>query len=95
MTNGSEKKEASMQVKREYHGTPLRVISDYLLELGGTIIGEDLVNSEGWSATLCRGEPFRLGALRFDTVHVHFEGDPPVLNRLIASLYLWMIRAGG
>jgi hypothetical protein len=91
----SEKKDASMQVKREYHGIPLRVISDYLVELGGTIIGEDLVRGEGWSTILCRGEPFRLGALRFDTVHVHFEGDPPVLNRLLALFDLRMIRAGG
>jgi len=54
-----------------------------------------LVRGEDWSTTLCRGEPFRLGALCFDTVHVHFEGDPPVLNRLLALFDLRMIRAGG
>ena len=95
MIKVSEKKEASMEVKREYHGIPLRVISDYLVELGGTIIGEDLVRGESWSATLCRGEPFRLGVLRLDTVHVHFEGDAAVLNRLLALFDLRTIRAGG
>ena len=84
-----------MQVKREYHGIPLRVISDYLVELGGTIIAEDLVRSEGWSATLCRGEPFRLGALHLDTIHIHFEGYEAVLNHLLALFDLRMIRAGG
>ena len=84
-----------MQVKREYHGIPLRVISDYLVELGGTRIGEDFVRGDGWSATFSEGEPFRLGALRLDTIHVHFEGDAAVLNRLLASFNLRMIRAGG
>ncbi len=84
-----------MQVKREYHGIPLRVISDYLVELGGTRIGEDLVAGEGWSATLQRGEPFTLGALRLDTIHIHFEGDAVVLDRLLALFDLRMIRAGG
>ena len=80
-----------MHVKREYHGIPLRVISDYLVELGGTSIGEDLVRGQDWSATLSRGEPFVLGALRLDTIHVHFEGDPPALNRLLARFDLRMI----
>ena len=56
-----------MQVKREYHGIPLRVIKDYLDEPGGTVIGEDAVSGEGWSAALRRGEPFTLGALRLET----------------------------
>ncbi len=84
-----------MEITREYHGIPLRVITDYLIALGGTRIGEDLVRGEGWSATLSRGEPFALGALHLDTIHVHFEGDASVLNRLLASFDLRMIRAGG
>jgi hypothetical protein len=84
-----------MQVEREYHGIPLKIISDYLVELGGTIIREDYLGGEGWSATLREGEPFALGALRFDTVHVHFKGDPTVLKRLLAVFDLKMVRAGG
>ena len=30
-----------MEVKREYHGIPLAVVSGYLVELGGTRTGED------------------------------------------------------
>lgn len=84
-----------MQVKREYHGTPLRVVNDYLIELGGTPAGEDSFHGEGWSATLCIGEPFALGALRLDTVHVQFTGDPGALKRLLPLFDLRMIRAGG
>ncbi len=84
-----------MQVKRKYHGIPLRVIEDYLVELGGTVIGEDTVSGEGWGAALRRGEPFALGALRLGTIHVHFEGNATVLSRLPASFDLRMVRAGG
>ncbi len=93
--NVSGEKEALMQVKREYHGIPLRVIGDYLIQLGATRISEDFVAGEGWNATLRGGEPFTLGALRLDTIHVHFEGDAAVLNRLLAMFDLRMIRVGG
>ncbi len=84
-----------MEVKREYHGISLAIITGYLLELGGTRVGEDSLRGEGWSATLTRGEPFPLGALRLETVHAHFEGEESALNRLLASFDLRMIRAGG
>jgi len=84
-----------MQVKREYHGIPLPVIHDYLVELGGLSTGEGSVYGEGWSATLFRGEPFTLGALRLDTVHVQFEGDEAMLRRLLPLFDLRMVRAGG
>jgi len=84
-----------MEIKREYHGIPLPVITGYLVELGGTKIGEDLVRGEGWSATLLRGEPFPLGALRLETVQLRFEGEAAALNRLLALFDLRMIRAGG
>ncbi len=82
-----------MQVKREYHGISLQIIGDYLVELGGTMVGEDQVSGKGWSATLCKGEPFKLGALQLETIHIHFEGDAAVLKRLLASFDLRMIRA--
>ena len=84
-----------MQVEREYHGIPLQVITGYLIELGGTMTSEDYVSGEGWSATLRKGEPFTVAALRFATVHVTFKGDETVLKRLFATFDLKMIRVGG
>ncbi len=84
-----------MRVTREYHGIPLPAISDYLVELGGTTTDQDVVRGKGWSATLSKGEPFRIGALRLDTIHVHFEGDAAALNHLLPLFDLKMIRAGG
>jgi hypothetical protein len=84
-----------MEAEREYHGITIDVISDYLVELGGTRISEDCVSGEGWNATLRKGEPFMLGALQLVTVHVLFKGDATVLKRLLAAFDLKMIRAGG
>jgi hypothetical protein len=84
-----------MEAEREYHGIPLWAISGYLVELGGTMIREDYVGGEGWSATLRQGEPFTPGAIRFETVYIHFKGDATVLKRVLATFDLKMIRAGG
>ncbi len=84
-----------MKKKYEYHGISLAIITGYLVELGGTRVGEDSFKGKGWSATLTRGEPFPLGALRLETVHVHFEGEESALNRVLALFNLRTIRAGG
>jgi hypothetical protein len=84
-----------MEVKREYHGIPLQVITDYLVELGGAKMSEDCVGGDGWNATLRKGEPFILGGLQLVTVHVHLKGDETVLKRLLVTFDLRMIRAGG
>ncbi len=36
-----------MQIMREYHGILLHLIEDYLVELGGTMIGEDQTHWAG------------------------------------------------
>lgn len=84
-----------MRIEREYHGVPLWVMRDYLIELGGTMIGEDCVRGGGWSATFREGEPVTLGVLRFGTIQGDFDGDAVVLNRVLAAFDLKMIRAGG
>jgi len=84
-----------MHVEREYHGVPLWVLRDYLIDQGGTMISKACIGGEGWSATFREGEPFKLGMLRFTTLHVDFEGDAVVLNRVLSTFDLKMLRAGG
>jgi hypothetical protein len=50
-----------MHVEREYHGVPLWVLRDYLIDLGGKVISEACIRGEGGSATFREGEPFTLG----------------------------------
>ena len=84
-----------MRVEREYHGVELRVLHQYLIELGGKMIGGACISGEGWSATFREGEPFIVGRLKLGTLHVNFEGDVAVLNRLLSAFDLKMLRAGG
>jgi len=84
-----------MHVKRECHGVELRVLRDYLIELGGKMIDEARISGEGWSAKFREGEPFNVGRLKLGTLHVNFEGDVAVLNRLLSAFDLKMLRAGG
>jgi len=88
-------KEGALHVEREYHGVPLWVMRDYLIDLGGTMISEACLSGEGWSATFREGEPFTLGRLRLGTLHVDFEGDAAFLNRLLSTFDLKMLRSGG
>jgi hypothetical protein len=92
--NLSEKEEA-MHVGREYHGVELRVLHQYLIELGGKMVGETCISGEGWSATFREGELFTVGRLKLGTLHVSFEGDIAVLNRLLPAFDLKMLRPGG
>ena len=84
-----------MHVEREYLGVELRVLHQYLIELGGKMIGEACISGEGWSATFREGEPFIVGRLKLGTLLVSFEGDVTVLNRLLYAFDLKMLRAGG
>jgi len=84
-----------MHSEREYHGVELRVLHQYLIELGGKMIGEACISGEGWSATFREGEPFIVGRLKLGTLLVSFEGDVTVLNRLLNAFDLKMLRAGG
>ncbi len=90
----SEKEEA-MRVEREYHGVELRVLHQYLIELGGKMIGEACISGEGWSAMFREGEPFTVGKLNLNTLHAFIEGDMAVLNRLLSAFDLKMLHAGG
>lgn len=84
-----------MHVEREYHGVPIWVLRDYLIDLGGKMITEACISGEGWSATFLEGDPFPLGRFKLGTLHVAFEGDFAVLNRLLSAFDLKMLRAGG
>lgn len=84
-----------MRFEREYHGVKLRVLPEYLIELGGKIIGEPCISGEVWSVTFREGEPFTLGRLKLGTLPVSFEGFVAALNRLLSAFYLKMLRASG
>ena len=58
-------------VVHEMRGIPHYLLKEYLQELGGTLIGEDLIQGNGWSVKIEKMEPFRTlfafgGTIPFD-----------------------------
>ena len=50
-------------IVREMRGIPYFLLKEYLQELGGHLVSENLITGDGWSVHLERMEPFRIGSL--------------------------------
>ena len=66
-----------------FGGVPAWLLADYLVDLGGRRVSDELLNGDGWSATLQRAvRP--LGSLSIGRVTVTIEGPraAPVMQQL-------------
>lgn len=79
---------------REIRGIPYFLLKEYLLELGGALVGEDLVRGEGWSVWLERMEPFRLGSLEVGQSRLMIELEAGVAEDFLARFAMKTFRAG-
>ena len=80
---------------REIRGIPLWLMQEYLLEMGGTLVEEGLVEGEGWSVRLTKLEPFHLGSLSVGQIRVEMSGDPEGFANLKVMIEPTLMRAGG
>ena len=80
---------------REIRGIPLWLMQEYLLEMGGTLVEEGLVEGEGWSVRLTKLEPFRLSSLSVGQIRVEMSGDPEGFANLKVMIEPKLMRAGG
>jgi Domain of unknown function (DUF1952) len=76
-------------------GIPLWLMREYLVELGGQQVADDIVNGEGWQAHLTKVEDFQIGSLRVGRVHLHVHGNAEALETLRPALEKKLVRAGG
>jgi len=79
---------------QQIRGIPLWLMQDYLVELGGVVEEDGRVLGNGWTATLTKLEPFRLGSLRVGQVELILEGDPQTLAEFKPLLEKKTMRAG-
>jgi hypothetical protein len=71
-------------------------VQRYLIKLGGRVVEEGrYVVGNGWDACLERGKSVKLGSLRIGVVQLDLFGVERELQRLMASLSLWLMRGGG
>lgn len=77
-----------------YQGIPLWLLREYLEELGGEALTDELVQGDGWHASLAKLEPFRIGSLVVGRVQLQLQGEPDAIARLRPALDQKTMRAG-
>ena len=76
-------------------GVPFWLLREYLEELGGVAEGEAHVTGEGWTASLEKAPPHRIGSLVVGRVQWTLEGDEEIVGQLIPRLEMKLLRGGG
>jgi len=82
-------------IEQEMCGIPYYLLKEYLQELGGELVGEDLVRGDGWSVQLEHMEPFRLGSLEVGQTRLKMELEERVAEDFQARFFKKTLRAGG
>lgn len=77
------------------YGIPLWLMKKYLVDLGGTETGNDVVEGAGWRAELRQGEPKRLGSLVIGRIEVEITGEDGTVEALLEKLHWKTLRGGG
>jgi hypothetical protein len=77
------------------HAIPLWLLREYLEELGGQAINDNVVRGDGWQAELAKLPDFQLGSLRVGRVELRIEGETGALASLKSGLDLKTLRGGG
>lgn len=86
---------ARLQREWEVHGLPLRLVLEYLQELGGRLVSEDRVEGLGWTIQVQKIEDFRLGSIRLGNLRLVLEADPDVMETFLPALERKLRRGGG
>jgi hypothetical protein len=82
-------------IEQEMCGIPFYLLKEYLQELGGELVGEDLVQGDGWSVQLEPMEPFRLGSLVVGQTRLKMELEERVADDFQERFFKKTLRAGG
>jgi len=79
----------------EMRGIPYDLLKEYLQELGGTLLNENVVRGDGWSIQLERMEPFRLGSLVVGQTRLTMELEEHIAEDFQQRFFKKTLRAGG
>ena len=82
-------------IEHEMRGIPYYLLKEYLQELGGELVNENLVQGDGWSVQLERMEPFRLGSLEVGQTRLKMELEERVAEDFKQRFFKKTLRAGG
>jgi hypothetical protein len=82
-------------IVHEMRGIPYFLLKEYLQEMGGTLVEENLICGEGWSVRLEKMEPFRLGSLSVGQTRLTMELDDHIADDFLERFKKKTFRAGG
>jgi len=82
-------------ITREIRGIPYFLLFEYLQEMGGTAVGEDLIEAEDWQVKFERMEPFRIGSLQVGQTRLVIDIEPAAEAEFLRVFGLKTFRAGG
>lgn len=80
---------------QEMRGIPYYLLKEYLQELGGSLVEENLIRGDGWSVRLERMAPFRIGSLEVGQTRLTIELEDRVAEDFNQRFFKKTLRAGG
>jgi hypothetical protein len=84
-----------VRVEHDYYGVPLWLMKEYLAQLGGREVSEDVIEGEGWRAELRKAERRHIGSLSVGGATAVFFGEQEILDALFEKLHWKTLRGGG
>jgi Domain of unknown function (DUF1952) len=82
-------------IVHEMRGIPYYLLKEYLQELGGTLVAEDLIKGDGWRVKIEKMEPFQLFSLSVGQSRLTMELDDSVADDFLDRFTKKTLRAGG
>jgi len=82
-------------IVHEMRGIPFFLLKEYLEEMGGTEVEEDVIQGEGWTVRLEKMEPFRLFSLSVGQTRLTVEMEDHVVEDFTERFRKKTLRAGG
>ena len=79
----------------EMRGIPYFLLKEYLQELGGHLVGENLIIGDGWTVELEHMEPYRIGSLVVGQTRLTIELEDRVAADFQERFFKKTLRAGG
>ncbi len=80
---------------REMRGIPFFLLVEYLEEMGGKPLNDQQVQGPGWTVTLSRMEPFKIGSLSIGQTRLEIQIEDAAVDKFIKVFGQKTLRAGG
>lgn len=82
-------------IVHEMRGIPFFLLKEYLEEMGGREVEENLIKGEGWTVRLEKMEPFRMFSLSVGQARLTVELEEAVADDFVERFRKKTLRAGG